>query len=86
MNPEIGSLLNQALDALRNANLETAERYLNQALVLESNNPHTLRLLGVVAAQKNEYEKAITLFLASIQAFPENAVTHSNLGNVYTRH
>ena len=85
MNPEIGSLLNQALDALRNANLETAERYLNQALVLESNNPHTLRLLGVVAAQKNEYEKAITLFLASIQAFPENAVTHSNLGNVYTR-
>ena len=85
MNPEIGSLLNQALDALRNADLETAERYLNQALVLESNNPHTLRLLGVVAAQKNEYEKAITLFLASIQAFPENAVTHSNLGNVYTR-
>jgi Flp pilus assembly protein TadD len=51
MNPQIGSLLNQALDALRNSHLEMAEAYLKEALILEINNPHTLRLLGVVAAQ-----------------------------------
>ncbi|WP_353201828.1 tetratricopeptide repeat protein [Polynucleobacter sp.] len=85
MNPQIGSLLNQALEALRNSNLEMAEAYLKEALILELNNPHTLRLLGVVAAQRAEYEKAIEFFSASINVFPENAVAHSNLGNVYAK-
>jgi predicted O-linked N-acetylglucosamine transferase (SPINDLY family) len=85
MNPQISSLLNQALEALRNSNLELAETYLKQALILELNNPHTLRLLGVVAAQRAEYEKAIEFFSASINVFPENAVAHSNLGNVYAK-
>jgi predicted O-linked N-acetylglucosamine transferase (SPINDLY family) len=85
MNPQIGSLLNQALEALRNSSLEMAEVYLKEALILELNNPHTLRLLGVVAAQRAEYQKAIEFFLASIDAFPENAVAHSNLGNVYAK-
>jgi predicted O-linked N-acetylglucosamine transferase (SPINDLY family) len=85
MNPQIGSLLNQALDALRDSHLEMAEAYLKEALILEINNPHTLRLLGVVAAQRAEYEKAIEFFSASINAFPEYAVAHSNLGNVYAK-
>ena len=85
MNSQIGSLLNQALDALRNSHIEMAEAYLKEALILEINNPHTLRLLGVVAAQRAEYEKAIEFFSASINAFPENAVAHSNLGNVYAK-
>jgi predicted O-linked N-acetylglucosamine transferase (SPINDLY family) len=85
MNPQIGSLLNQALEALRNSNLELAETYLKEALILELNNPHILRLLGVVAAQRAEYEKAIEFFSASINGFPENAVAHSNLGNVYAK-
>lgn len=85
MNPQIGSLLNQALEALRNSNLELAETYLKEALILELNNPHTLRLLGIVAAQRAEYEKAIEFFSASINVFPENAVAHSNLGNIYAK-
>ena len=85
MNSKIGSLLNQALEALRNSSLEMAEAHLKEALILELNNPHTLRLLGVVAAQRAEYQKAIEFFLASIDAFPENAVAHSNLGNVYAK-
>ena len=85
MNPQIGSLLNQALEALRNSSLEMAEFYLKEALKLESNNPHTLRLLGVVEAQRAEYQKAITFFSASITALPENPVAYSNLGNVYVR-
>ena len=85
MNPQIGSLLNQALEALRNSSLEMAEFYLKEALKLESNNPHTLRLLGVVEAQRAEYQKAIAFFSASITALPENPVAHSNLGNVYVR-
>ena len=85
MNPEIGSLLNQALEALRNSNLESAELYLQQVLSLEPNNPDALRFLGVVAAQRAQYENAKAYFLATIKAAPEYAVAHSNLGNVYTK-
>jgi predicted O-linked N-acetylglucosamine transferase (SPINDLY family) len=85
MNPDIASLLNQSLDALRNSSLEMAELYLKQALSLEPNNPHSLRLLGVVAAQRADYEKAIEFFSAAIQIAPEIAVAYSNLGNVYAR-
>jgi len=85
MNPEIASLLNQSLDALRNSSLEMAELHLKQALSLEPNNPHTLRLLGVVAAQRADYAKAVELFSAAIQVAPEIAVAYSNLGNVYAR-
>jgi predicted O-linked N-acetylglucosamine transferase (SPINDLY family) len=85
MNPEIGSFLNQALEALRNSNLETAELYLKQVLSLEPNNPDALRFLGVVAAQSAQYENAKAFFLATIKVAPEYAVAHSNLGNVYTK-
>jgi len=85
MNPQIGFLLNQALEALRNSSSEMAELYLKEALILESNNPDTLRLLGVVAAQRAEYEKAIEFLSRTIEVSPEYAVAHSNLGNVYTR-
>ncbi|MBU3623730.1 tetratricopeptide repeat protein [Polynucleobacter sp. AP-Latsch-80-C2] len=85
MNPEIGSLLNQALEALRNSNLETAELYLKQVLSLEPNNPDALRFFGVVAAQSAQYENAKAFFLATIKVAPEYAVAHSNLGNVYTK-
>ena len=85
MNPDIASLLNQSLDALRNSSLEMAELYLKQTLSLEPNNPHSLRLLGVVAAQRADYEKAIEFFSAAIQIAPEIAVAYSNLGNVYAR-
>ena len=85
MNPQIGSLLNQVLEALRNSELETAELYLKQALSLESNNPHTLRLLGVVAAQRGQLEQAGIYLSQSLKELPTNAVTHSNLGNVYSK-
>ena len=85
MNPEIGSLLNQALEALRGSNLEMAELCLKQVLSLEPNNPDALRFLGVVAAQRAEYERAKDFFLATIKVAPEYAVAHSNLGNVYTK-
>ena len=85
MNPEIGSLLNQALEALRNSDLVQAELPLKQALSLESNNPHTLRLLGVVAAQRGAFEDAINYLKQSLDELPSNAVTHSNIGNVYSK-
>jgi hypothetical protein len=83
MNPQIGFLLNKSLESLRNSNLESAEIYLKQAMRLQSNNPHVLRLMGVIAAQRDQYEEAISFLNESLKALPKNPLALSNLGNVY---
>ena len=83
MNPQIGFLLNKSLEALRVSNLELAELYLKQAKGLEANNPHVLRLLGVIYAQRMQYTEALKYFNESLKALPKNALALSNLGNVY---
>ena len=83
MNPQINFLLNKSLESLRNANLETAEIYLKQAMRMQSNNPHVLRLMGVIAAQRGQYEEAIHFLNGSLKALPKNPLALSNIGNVY---
>jgi hypothetical protein len=83
MNPQIVFLLDKSLESLRNSNLESAERYLKQALRLQSNNPHVLRLLGVISAQRGQYSDALKYLNNSLIAFPKNCLALSNLGNVF---
>ena len=83
MNPQIGFLLNKSLESLRNSNLDSAELYLKQALRFQSNNPHVLRLLGVISAQRKRYPEALKYLNDSLKAFPKNALALSNLGNVF---
>ena len=83
MNPQIGFLLSKSLESLRNANLDSAELYLKQALRLQSSNSHVLRLLGVIAAQRRQYSEAIKYFNDSLKALPKNSLALANLGNVF---
>ena len=83
MNPQIGFLLNKSLESLRNSNLESAELYLKQALRMDSRNPHVLRLLGVISAQRRQYPDALKYLNDSLKAFPKNSLALSNLGNVF---
>ena len=83
MTPQIAFLINQALQSLSAGNLKTAELYLNQALKLNPKNTHALRFLGVIAAQQDQWEKALDFFRRSIKADPKNAIAYSNLGNVF---
>ena len=83
MNPQIIFLLNKSLESIRNSNLESAELCLQQANKLQRNNPHILRLLGVVSAQKKNYSDALKYLTKSLKFLPKNALTYSNLGNVY---
>jgi predicted O-linked N-acetylglucosamine transferase (SPINDLY family) len=82
MNPQIGFLLNKSLEALRSSNLDLAELYLKQAKSLQASNPHVLRLLGVIYAQRMQYTEALKYFNDSLKALPKNALALSNLGNV----
>lgn len=83
MNPQIGFLLNKSLESLRNSNLDSAELYLKQAMRLQSNNPHVLRLLGVIYAQRKQYPEALDYLKKSIKYLPKNSLALSNLGNVF---
>jgi len=83
MNPQIGFLLNKSLESLRNSNLESAELYLRQALRLQPSNPHVLRLLGVIFAQRKQYLEALNYLNDSIKALPKNSLALSNLGNIF---
>ena len=83
MNPQIGFLLNKSLEALRVSNLELAELYLKQAKSMQASNPHVLRLLGVIYAQRKQYTEALKYLNDSLKALPKNSVALSNLGNVY---
>lgn len=83
MNAQIGLLLNMSLESLRGSNFESAEFYLKQVLELQSSNPHALRLLGVLFAQRKQYSEAINYLNAALDAMPNNALAWSNLGNIY---
>ena len=83
MNPQISFLLNKALESLRNSSLNSAELYLKQAMRLQSNNPHVLRLLGVICAQRKQYSEALNYLNKSIKHFPKNSLALSNIGNVF---
>ncbi len=83
MSPKISFLLNKSLESLSNSNLESAEIYLKQALRLQSNNSHVLRLLGVISAQRKRYSDSLNYLNDSLKASPKNSATLSNLGNVF---
>jgi len=83
MNPQIAFLLNKSLESLRNSNLASAELYLKQAIRLQPNNPHALRLLGVISAQQQHYPEALNYLNASLKFLPKNPLTLSNLGNIF---
>lgn len=83
MNPQIGFLLNKALESLGNSNPESAELYLKQALRLQSKNPHVLGLLGVVSSQQGRHLEGLKYSQDSLKALPRNPLTLSNIGNIY---
>lgn len=83
MNPQIGFLFNKVIENLENSNWDTAELYLNQALKIQPNNPHTLGLLAVVFAKREQYLEALKFANSSLKILPKNAISLSSLGNIY---
>ena len=82
MNPQLAFLLGKSLEYLRESNLEAAEPLLQQALLIEANNPDTLRFLGIIYAQRKDYSQALHYLDAAIKENPRNGMAHSNIGNV----
>jgi tetratricopeptide (TPR) repeat protein len=63
--------------------LQAAEEIYRQILSVAPNHADALHLLGIAASQQNNYELAVTYILRAIELNPNDAVYHSNLGNIY---
>ncbi|QWE08441.1 tetratricopeptide repeat protein [Polynucleobacter ibericus] len=83
MNERLRYLLGEAVNSLRNQNSLAAELFLNQAFNIDPNCVDVLRLMGVLEAQRKDYDKALALFRRAFKNAPKNALLASNIGNVY---
>lgn len=78
----INILFNNALAYIQAADLVKADELLAKAHALDGKNPDILRLLSIVAAMKFNYVQALELIDAAIVLAPDNAIAHSNRGNI----
>jgi predicted TPR repeat methyltransferase len=75
-------LLRQAMQAQQQRQLDEADRLYRQVLVLAPQQPDALHLMGVLAAQRGDYEAAHDWIWQAIIAHPNEAMFHNNLANV----
>jgi len=76
-------LLQEALHHHQSGRLDEAESLYRRILGSETNQPDAVHLLGVIAQQRGEYVRAITLIRQAIELKPSVAMYHNNLGNTY---
>jgi len=78
-------LLNQAVQALNNGNLDGAEDLLKRAQFLAPQSIDVLNLLGLVAFQKGRLQESLQLLEGVIRGAPDNLMACYNLGNILMR-
>jgi tetratricopeptide (TPR) repeat protein len=85
MSREFNFLLNQALQYIRNGNLDTAQLLLTQITKIEANHSEALRLLSVIATLQDKNELALEIIQKSIISNRRNGVAYSIQGNIQLR-
>ncbi|MBU3576738.1 tetratricopeptide repeat protein [Polynucleobacter sp. UK-Kesae-W10] len=80
MTPQIGSLLNQAVQYFQNGNLNTAERLIKQVLQMQPKNFDALHILAVIKGVQGQADEAKKLFEKAIQIDPRNNFARFNYG------
>lgn len=78
----IDILIKNALPHIHAGKLREANDLLQKADRLDQNNPDVLRFLSVVAAMRFDFSGAINLIDRVIFLAPDNAIAHSNRGNI----
>lgn len=76
--------IDEALALHRQGKLDEAEAIYHDVLAQHPNHAETLHFLGLIAHQKGEHERAISLLKQAIDVQPQTAQFQSNLGLVQT--
>ena len=77
------SIFNKAVQYHQSGQLQEAERIYQHILKVEADHADALHLLGLIAYQTHNYEKAESLINKAIDTSPETALYHCSLGGVY---
>ena len=83
MNPQLIQKLLQATQHLQVNELIAAQTLLEDILSIEQRQPDAIRLLGVIAALRKEWNEALRLIDLALEIDPKNGVAHSNRGNIF---
>lgn len=79
---QIRAFLKLAMEHHQNGRLADAERMYRQVLRWQPNNADAYHLLGLLAAQLDEFDEALALFARAIELDPRTPELHANRGNV----
>src|SRR5262252_4458905 len=74
--------LRQALELHQKGRLEEAERLYRDLLASRPNDADALHFIGVLKAQRGQFEEAADLIGRSVSENPANPIAHYNQGNV----
>src|SRR5436190_22173821 len=77
---QTGSLLERADEAFRQGNLDRAATLARQALARDPNAVHGHMILGVIAAQRNQWDTSNRHFEAVVRLEPSNPYGYFYLG------
>ncbi len=80
--PKAQKALDKSIQALRNDNVDAAEKALNQAMKLAPSNPDVLYVLGLLGLKKREWSKAQMALEKATQMDPNSARALAALGMV----
>jgi protein O-GlcNAc transferase len=76
----VPTLLDLALQQHQAGNLNQAEQFYRQILLMEPNNAEALHLLGVIASQRGRHDLAVPFIQQALGVMPSSPVFHNNLG------
>jgi len=81
MNPQIQSMLQQAIEHYQLGYLKKAEEILGHCARLDAKNFDVLHLLAIVYASQEKYQTAIKYYKRALELSPNDASVLSNLGS-----
>ncbi len=80
---KINDSIKKALYLQQNKDTAGAEKIFREVLSKEPNNPDALHGLGLIFAQHRDFHQAVHYLAKAVQAAPQVAAFHNNLGNAY---
>jgi predicted TPR repeat methyltransferase len=80
---DFAQVLQQAMQAHRADDLDTAERLYREVLELRTAQPDALHYLGVLCHQRGRSDEAVELVGTALRITPRHPDAHNNLGNIH---
>lgn len=79
MNPQLQTMLQQAIQAFQSGNFDSANLILKRVLKVDSNNLHALHVLGLIKASQADYKEATDFLGRAVRISPSDPSIQYNL-------